>query len=254
MSDLLELDRSTAPSAGHNNPPSTIDVAKTVQTTLADYLARQPVIQNETEAREAKGMIDRGKVALDEMETDRDRQVRPLNDRVRTINNTFKSVREPFERVFDEVKARLATFVRAEEIRLQAEADERRRLADEAEQIAREAEAREAEAKEDAAAGVFTDVGAAVTEADAAFSDFNRATREAARADRDAHVKIGGGFGRSLSLRNKETLTIENAAQCLKAVGLTPKIQEAMLSAARDYRKLKGKLPAGVRSDVERGL
>src|SRR6185312_9538969 len=98
------------------------------------------------------------------------------------------------------------------------------------------------------------DVTQVVVAADTAFSEFEHAAREAARAERDAHVKIGGGWGRSASLRNKETLVIVHYGRALKAIGPNDKIREAILSAARDYRKEKGNLPDGVEAQFTRDL
>ena len=139
---------------------------------------------------------------------------------------------------------------------MQREAAERAaRIAAEAEKAAREAEARESEALENAAVGeVGVDVVQVTYEADQAFDDYERKSRFAARAERDAKVKIGGGFGRTAALREKETLVVEDAVTALAAVGLTDKISEALLSAARDYRKRYDALPPGIGASYERVL
>lgn len=238
-----------------NHPPSPIEIAKDVQGQLAAFLDANPVVETGEQAREAKLMVDRAKAALDEMEIARDGEVRPLNTKVKEINAGYKAVSEPLARILDALKDRLAAFIAAEEARRLAALEEARKRKEEAERLAREAEAREAEAKDDAAQGVIdANVGAAIAEADAAFADYRVADREAQRAERDAHVKIGGGFGRSLSLRKKETLIVEDAGKLLRAVGMTPKIEEALIAAARDYRRLKGKLPVGIRSETDRAL
>ena len=67
-------------------------------------------------------------------------------------------------------------------------------------------------------------------------------------------MKIGGGFDKSASLRNVETLHLDSYGKALKAIGPHPRIEEAILSAARDYRKQYGALPDGVTATVERKL
>ena len=79
------------------------------------------------------------------------------------------------------------------------------------------------------------------------------------RAERETHVKVGAAPGaRALSLRTKEELTVDDAkkliAALLKVGPLSEKVQDALLSAARDYRKVKGKLPDGVLAKQVRAL
>ena len=46
----------------------------------------------------------------------------------------------------------------------------------------------------------------------------------------------------------------EDVAKAIKVMGLTPKITEAILSSARDYRKEFEELPAGINATFERSL
>ena len=246
----------------HNNPPTPIEFASATIGELSTWMADHPVIQSEEDAREAKLLIDRAKAALEAVETERDGKVRPLNEQVKAINGEYKALHNTdakspgtFDKVLGELKQRLGAFLLAEEARRAREAEDARRKLEEAERVAREAEAREAEALANAAAGeIGVDVAAVTQEADTAFKDYERQSRFAERAERDTKVKIGGGFGNAASLRTKETLILEDAKACLKAVGVTEKVREALLSAARDYRKLKGELPKGVRAETERAL
>jgi AraC-like DNA-binding protein len=246
----------------HNNPPTPIEFAKLAMADVSAWMADHPVILSEDDARQAKLHIDRAKAALEAVEAERDGKVRPLNEQVKAINAEYKAIHNAdakspgtLDKILNELKSRLGAFLRAEEDRRQREAEEQRRKLEDAERLAREAEAREAEALENAAAGeIGVDVAAVTGEADAAFKAFERQSRFAERAERDTKVKIGGGFGNAASLRTKETLILENAAACLKSVGVTPKIEDAMLSATRDYRKIKGELPWGVRAETERAL
>ncbi len=237
-------------------------MAESIMQMLSDWMKDHPVIQTEDDARAAKPLIDRAKAAMDELETERDGKVRPLNDKVAEINAEYKAVhntdpKKPgtFNKVFNELKTRVADFLRREEQKRLAAAAEARRLQEEAERQAREAVTREREALDNATAGELdVDVAAVTKEADAAFETFERQSRFADRAERDTKVKIGGGFDSAVSLRTAETLHLDDPLKALVVIGVTDKIRDALLSAARDYRKLNGKLPDGVSSTKERKL
>ncbi len=247
---------------GHNNPPDTIQAAHEAMTALSDWMKERPIISTEDEARDAKKLLDRAKGSTDELEAERDKQVRPLNEQVATINAKYKAIhstdpKKPgiLDKVVNELKARLTTYARQEEAKRLADAERKRREAEEAERIAREAEAKERETIANAQAGELgVDVTQVVVEADSRFAEFKKAEREAQRAERDSHVKIGGGWERSLSLRAKETLVLVSYGRAITAIGPNEKIREAILSAARDYRKEKGNLPDGVETQITRAL
>ncbi len=247
---------------GHNNPPGPIDAGHDTMRALSDWMKECPVIETEDHAREAKKLLDRAKGCTGEIEAERDRLVRPLNDEIDGINAQYKSVhnkdaKKPglLDRVVNELKSRLSAFLAAEETRRQAEADHLAAVAAQAESAARDAEAKEKEAIENAKAGALdVDVTQVVVEADSRFAAFKKANREAARADKNSHVKIGGGWGNAASLRTKETLVLVSYAKAITAIGPNDKIRDAILSAARDYRKEKGSLPEGVISETTREL
>jgi hypothetical protein len=229
---------------------------------MSEWMKANPVIETSEQAGEAKLLCDRAKAALDEIEAERDKLVRPLNEKVDAINRDYKTLhntdkKKPgtYDRVFIELKARVSAFLIAEEEKRRKEAEAAAAKAAEAERLAREAEAKEREAIENAKAGeVDVDVVAATTEADESFAEFEKASRFAARAERDAKVKLGGGFGKAASLRTVETLHLDSYGKALKAIGPHPKIEEAILSAAREYRKQHGALPEGVSATTERVL
>lgn len=253
---------SSAAQPGHNNPPSPIDLAKVTIDAMSEWMKDNPVIETGEQAKEAKLLCDRAKVSLDEIEDERNKLVRPLNEQVDAINGKYKALHNSdkkrpgtYDRIFAELKARVAAFLVAEEDRRRKEAEEAAAKAAEAERVAREAEAKEKEALENAAAGELdVDVVAVTTEADEAFGEYERQSRFAARAERDTKVKLGGGFGRSASLRTVETLHLDSYNLALKAIGPHPKVEEAILSAAREYRKTHGRLPEGVSATTERVL
>lgn len=246
---------------GHNNPPpnATLAGAERARAALADYLSNNPVIADEPSARSAKAVVDLTKAALDEMERERDARVRPLNEQVRAVNGEYKSAREPVEKLLGVLKDRINDFLNAERERREAEARAAAECAAAAEAEARAAEAREKEAIENAKDGEFTDVGSASAEADAAFGDFKAAARQSARAERDARrVVVGGGFGRALSQRTSELFKVEDPIAALREIvkerggALPEKIDDAIIAAAKDFRKAKGRLPKGVTSTKER--
>ena len=247
---------------GHNQPPGPIDLAKTTIDAMADWMKANPVITTDESAREAKLLCDRAVAALEEIETERDGLVRPLNESVNAINAKYKALhntdkKKPgtYDKVFIELKARIAAFLIAEEEKRRKAAEEAAARAAEAERLAREAEERERDALASAAVGELdVDVVAVTSEADESFAEFEKASRFADRAERDTKVKLGGGFGKAASLRTVETLHLDSYNRALKAIGPNLKIEEAILSAARDYRKEFGSLPDGVRATTERKL
>ena len=255
LDDSLPIAGPASQTIGANNPPSPIEMAREQWKAINDFLMEHPAILDEDAARKAKLFLDRGKAALADLEAARKAKADPLYAAWNAVNDLFRPAKTALDKIVGLVAERLTVFIKAEEARRSRAADEKRRIAEEAERWAREAEAREKEAIENAALGeIGVDVGAATEAADNAFDDFKRASRGAAVAERDSHVKIGGGFTRSAGLRTKKTLVLDDAFAALKDVGVTEKISDAILSAARDYKRLKGVLPAGVREIEERSL
>lgn len=246
---------------GDNRPPSLIELARETYRGLSAWLSDHPVISSHDEAKEAGKWIESVGMSIDELEAERRSKVDPLNSEVKTINDSYRPVREAFENkekrgLLDEIKRRLTAFSRAEEQRKAEEAERLRVEAEAAKKAAIEAEWAEEDAKAEADLGICdVDVGAHIEAADAAFKDFQVADRQAARAERAIPTRIASAYGgRALTMRNKETLILDDAAAALAAIGVTEKIREAILSGARDYRKLNGALPDGVRSEKERTL
>lgn len=247
---------SMTPSIGHNNPPTAIDAARAAYTMFSAYIDEHPVILSHDDAKTAKGVADRLKATIGDLTSARDAETKPLHAAWQDAIAKYKPAVEGLTRLSDELKRRLADYIRAEEARRAAEAEAARLAAEEAAARARAAIEAEREARENASVGeIGAELGKRMSYADAAISDAKRAEREAAVAQRDAdHVRVGGGWGRVASLREKETLTVVDAAKAIKAIGLTDKIAAAIVSAARDYRKLKGKLPPGIEATTDRVL
>ncbi len=240
---------------GGNNPPDMTVIATDTMHDISAWAAENPVIQTEESAKEAKLFIDRGKLAIQDLEDERDGKVRPLNEQVKEINFRYKSPKEALQRTIFEVSSRLSTFLREEERKRIAILAEARRIAEEAERRAREAEAAEQAAIGSVNSGELgIDIAAHVVASNDAIREAQVAARQAARAERETHVKVAGGFSKAISLREKETLIVANAMEAIRCLGATEDIKEAIIKSARLYRKLNGKLPEGITVEIERGI
>jgi hypothetical protein len=251
---------------GGNSPPGAIELAEPTIEALSQFLKDFPVIANEEEAREAKLMLDRTALALKGIEDERKKKVDPLNLQVFAINqiyhdrhNTDSKRPGRWDRPFQTLKGRISGFMAVEERKRREALQAAWAAKEEAERIARQAEQNEQQAATDAAHGICdVDIGAAMADADATFADFKRAGRDLARAERDTKVRIGGGFGKVSTLRNKEILTVTDWKAAISEMTddgeLPAVISDAILTAARAYRKAFDQLPAGISQEFERSL
>jgi len=231
---------------GHNNPPGMIETASTTMQDISGWMAEHPAI-TEDSAKDAKVFLDRGKLALKDLDDERDGKVRPLNEKVKEVNGLYKAPRIQLETVLSGLSDRLGAFLKEERDKRENAAREAARIAEEAEQRARDAERIEREAIESANAGELgVDIASHVVEADNAFRDFEKADRALAIALKETKVKVGGGFTRAISLRQKETIIVRDAVVAIGQIGLTEDIKEAIIKSARAFRKATGDLPEGV--------
>jgi hypothetical protein len=253
MSALIEANPRLA--MGDNNPPGPIDFARDTFRAVSQFLAAMPVIASEEDAREAKWHLDRAKNSLKDLEATQKKETAPLYNTWKEAVAKYKTPIDQLEKIMDELSSRLSAFMRAEENRRRAEAELIRAAAEAADRQAREAIQREQEARENASVGELgVDLATAIEATDEAVSDAKTLSRRADIAERDTHVRIGGGYGRVTTLREKKTLVLDDAVKALLSIGVTDKIKDAILSSARDYRKLKGEIPAGVSETSERGI
>jgi len=236
---------------GHNSPPSILEFTAETTEALGRFLEDHPVIQTEDDARAAKLLIDRATSTIADAESERDKQVRPLNEQVKAINERYKTPRETLRRVADLLKERIAAFIKAERERREAEADAKRRAVEEAERRAREAEDREQEAIEAAKSGEVVNIALATQEADRSYGQYDKAVREAARAEKGTHVKVTGGYKKAISLIDKEVLVLHNWHKAIDEMGLSEALIKTILSEARAFRKATGHLPEGVVATIE---
>lgn len=250
---------------GANNPPSALELAEPTIEVLRQFLKDYPVIANEDESRGCKAILDRTVSVLKAIEEERKSKVDPLNAQVKAINETYHQwynadSKRPgrWNRLLETLRNRLSDWAWKEEARRIAEAEAARKAAEAAELAARAAEQREREAVDTAAAGVCdVDIAAASQDADEAFSRFRKADRVAARAERDTKVRIGGGSGKVTTLRTRETLTVTNWKAAIEDIcgdenEPPATIVDAIVTCARAYRKVTGRLPSGINSQTER--
>lgn len=239
-----------------------IERARSTTADLSQWMKDNPVIQATNQATELKRLVDLTKVAFDEMEIERKKLVDPLNEEVNAINARYKPLHNTdakrpgtLDKIVTEAKARGTAYLQALERERMRLAEEAAQVAAEAEKRAREAEDREREARENASLGeAGIDIAAITAEADAAFAECQRASRFADRAERDTKVKLTGGIGNSMGLRQHETLTVTDWKAAIEDIGLTTEIQEAIIKGARAYRSENHELPSGIASDIARRL
>jgi hypothetical protein len=247
---------------GHNNPPDCIECGAEASVALSAWLAENPLIYSEEQAKQAKLLLDRAKGSAGEIEDARKRETKPLNEQLEEINGRYKAMhntdpKKPgiLDKNTNELKRRLTVYAQVEEDKRLAELEAKRRGADEAARIALAAKAQEEEALANSRAGELgVDLTQVVVATDKAVNAAQKAERAAAVAERDSNVKIGGGWGRAVGLRTKETLILESYGRAITAIGPHDKIRDAILSAAREYRSEKGQLPDGVRSETSREI
>jgi hypothetical protein len=252
---LDRTDQNPREHIGANLPPAAIDFAKESTAALSDWMKDRPVIESDDDARAAKLLLDRAKSSLESMETERDAQVRPLNEQVKSINDRYRSPRTLLEKVRNTLVDRLTTYAKRLEAERLRKAEEARRAAEAAAQAALEAQQREQEAREDAEQGVCdVDIGEVAAETDQAVAALGKAARAVERAERDTKVRIGGGFGKVATLRTASILIITNIHAAIEDVGVTEDIADAVLKAARAYRKENGELPNGISRETERRI
>jgi hypothetical protein len=257
--DYLDSPEATADYAreskiGDNNPPDMTATASETTADISAWMAEHPVITTEADARAAKVFIDRGVLCGRDLEDERSNQVRPLNEKVKTINDHYRGPRELLDKVLGVLRSRMGSYLAEEERRRFEVAEQARRVAEEAERLARDAEAREKSQIENAVCGELgVDIATATADADARFAEYQKADRQAALAERETKVRIGGGFNRSISLKTKETMVVVDYVAAIADIGIGNEIiDEAIIKAARAYKKVFGKYPAGIRIETER--
>jgi len=113
---------------GHNLPPSMTTTAGEIMRDLSGWLSEHPVIQDETEAKEAKIFIDRARLGLKDLEDERVNLVKPLNQQLEQINEHYRQPRDTLRKVLDELERRVTGFLTAEEARHRQDIAEAKRV------------------------------------------------------------------------------------------------------------------------------
>lgn len=243
--------------------PSEIDRAKEAFAELRDFLKDNPVFLTAEEAKLGAGYIERTRVTLKATRDERNSKTRPLLDELDTIRSAYDLVREKtktnegglLERAYNALRDRLTKYTNKVEAERAAEAERLRKEAEERERIAREAERVEQDAIACADVGECTDVAGAIEHADQAFSEFKTANRQAAIAERNVTARFSSALGgKSVSARTYEVLEIDDFDKAIKVLGITPRIREAVLLSAKEFRTEFGELPAGITATFERRI
>ena len=239
-----------------DNRPDMIQHARDAWARLNKWLSDHPAVQDGTEARDGKLMLDVAKGTLKDLREAREGESAPLYEGWKAAIAKYKPADEALEKLLGELNKRLSAYALAEETKRRAEAETARKMAEEAEQLAREKIEAERELAENVSLGeIGVDLGSAQAETDAAVEEARQSAAIAKAAERDSRVRIGGGFGNASTLRTEKVQVIDDAAKAIAAIGLTEDIKLAILKGARAYKKLKGVWPEGVHEeDGERKL
>lgn len=240
---------------GHNSGTAALMDAFRATDDLGAFLKDRPAITAEIEAHAAAKLVKAAKGAIKGIDAERKGRLAPLNEQVAAVRDDYRAPEATLTKLIDRLSVLLTAFSRAEEAKRAEAAAVARRASEETERLAREAEAREREAAENASVGeVGVDVAKATAEADEAFAQRQRNERIAKAAEKAVPVRLAGDETRALSLRSVEILSVTDALAALHAIGVTPKLEEALLSAAREHRKTWGELPPGIASRIERRI
>jgi len=239
---------------GHNLPPSMTTTAGEIMRDLSGWLSEHPVIQDETEAKEAKIFIDRARLGLKDLEDERVNLVKPLNQQLEQINEHYRQPRDTLRKVLDELERRVTGFLTAEEARHRQDIAEAKRVAEAAEVAAREAERQELAVFEQAKAGELgLDVAAVTLEANAKFETWKKAKRAEIREEREK-VTLPKGLTRPKRMRDYETLVVTDVVAAVQVMKDSDRIIEAVRKSAPSYQKVYGHYPPGIEVKIERKL
>jgi hypothetical protein len=245
-----------------NQPPAVaIESAKEAREQIGQWLTDVPVVQTLEQARSAATQMRLGKTALDELETERTtsplyKAWKAYDEKVKADNKDYRVSKELTIALVEQVDKRLWRYREAEKERRRQEAAEAQRKAAELAQRALDAAAARDEAVADAVMGVETDAGALIVQV----NQLNRrAALSAHIADgmvRNAEtVKIRDDFGgRAVAARNPDVPTVTDAIAAIIAMGPTMKVNDAIISSARDFYMALGEWPKGITIVKQRSM
>lgn len=254
MSDHDPHAFTSGPGSGHNKPPrAAFEKARNALTVAEDLASRISVIRNEDDADRIAAGIRAVQNAWEELNYDREVQVRPLNARVQAINGEYRAPLQAFKTIEDALKSINRVWLLAQDKLREAEA---KRLREEAEAKAEIARKAQEEAEREAERAKDGDVTEGPLRPVEAARDAQQATLAARKAEaaatalENSSVTSGGGDTRAVGLRTREVLTIATTKDMIKVVtniGIADKdLVEDVIKACRRFKKKRNMWPIGL--------
>lgn len=247
---------------GGNNPPKSA-VFLRVEEIIAvanKWITERPTITEQEIADKAGAFVRQSTTAQNELNKARLEATLPLRQQVDAINKEHDDLGSTLKRLTGIILERLNAFATAQRLEQERIAREAREAAEKAAAEAAEAKRKEAEllaqAESGAAKGGFANVASSIAESREAEQRAKQLEAEAKAAEK-AKPKFGGehfteGSRRSLTQRKVETPVVSSPGDVLRAVitangGSVPDgVRDALLTAARAYKREKGKWPKGI--------
>jgi uncharacterized membrane-anchored protein YhcB (DUF1043 family) len=235
---------------GGNAPPDMAATATTTTITISAWMDEHPVVDGVT-ARQAKDMIDRGVLCIQDLEDERKGLIRPLREQQKQIDDHYRESREPLRQAVDELQHRLDRHIADTKREREAAAAAAAARARQAEQDAAAAEQAKRDTLSDAASGVLdTHFADAAARADAAVKASQRLGREAQIAEHDARYIVRGevGLRRGTSGEHAQThFIIENVMEFIADVGMPHELEELMIKIGKAFFKHNQRYPKGMK-------
>tara|TARA_R110000868_G_scaffold182850_1_gene423996 strand:+ start:786 stop:1448 length:663 start_codon:yes stop_codon:yes gene_type:complete len=217
-----------------------------------------PAVSTEEDGREAARLIARARKCMQDAESERKALVQPHVDAQRETNSASKASLSGLVSMLSALTDRLWVFTKAAEDRKAEEAIAAGRRAHEAASASVAAANAYADAVDDQSQGeIGVDVLARQEAAAKAKADADRAYREAQRREREMAVRYSPGkdMGRAITARNHEVLCVDDMGAAMAVmIPYSEGLIEAVLTAARAYRKVHDRLPPGIGTRTERGI
>lgn len=242
---------------GHNNPPSETQFCEELKKEISKWLEDNPVIDSLEKAKAAKLLLDRANLALKDLESERKKQVDPLNKQVKEINDRYREPKETLALALQAVKGCINVYLETVEAQKIADARAAAEKAEAAKRAAIEAEKAAEKAAEESAQGVIIDAINPVIEANRAFSNYEKAEREKARLEKSIEQTkiVNKTLGtRATSLREREELILIDPIACIQDMGVSDELAEAILKAAREFRRNNNRVPQGIKIEKTRSV
>lgn len=245
---------------GHNHPPSPLASAGEAFTELRTWLSDHPVITSVADSKQGAAYIERTRIALGELETDRKAKVDPINAELREVNAAYKTAREPLENALKHLRKIMTDYATAVEAARIAEANRLREEAEAAARAAQTAAFQRDEAIENAQVGEAADVGGLIADAATVAKEAGKLDRKAAVAEHSVPVRVNSIMGgKALAMRTRRVLVVTDATKAYQAIKqnaplLAQRIEDTIRICAEKFEDDIGALPAGVEERFERSM